>query len=455
MSRWKDQFENHPIHETLDWLFTAISKRFDEVDEDEIIEKRRLIKVIENFRETLASSDPELISLPALDSLEHTLRQHQFATYIDGYEQTGSVQNLVNASDYLTNYLPSFVGQFQTLNPTEKQAKSSIKVLESLVDDATNSLILQKDKLIAELGDLSNEVNLLKDKASNLDNRIEKNSSDINASINEWQGQFSKAQDLRSTEFNSWRESFAKEQNNEIDSITEQYAEDLQNIRSTFKEELEQVLEDSREKYNTILELYELTAGDSVGAGYIKNANAEQSQADRWRIGSIVFISLAVIWMVFSFYSNKPEAKVAQKLNSVTQLTTETKKTSSKSEVEPEPALEVASEDNYQISTIYRLFLTFSISGVLLWGSAYTAQQSTKHRDNENKLRRFALEVKAFDPFTNSLEPDQRNELKKQLTEKLFGQDISSSREDRKVIDEHAYKVITDGISSVVSKLSK
>src|SRR5690606_18584207 len=47
----------------------------------------------------------------------------------------------------------------------------------------------------------------------------------------------------------------------------------------------------------------------------------------------------------------------------------------------------------------HTMLIAFSISGVLLWGAAYSAQQSTRHRNNEKRARWFALEVKAFDPF--------------------------------------------------------
>ncbi|MDO6671611.1 hypothetical protein [Cobetia amphilecti] len=102
----------------------------------------------------------------------------------------------------------------------------------------------------------------------------------------------------------------------------------------------------------------------------------------------------------------------------------------------------------------YIMLIAFSISGVLLWGAAYSAQQSTKHRNNEKRARWFALEVKAFDPFISSLEPQQQQELKRQLAERIFGQN-STADEDSKVVDEHALRAVTDAFGKVLSKLSK
>jgi predicted metal-binding transcription factor (methanogenesis marker protein 9) len=64
------------------------------------------------------------------------------------------------------------------------------------------------------------------------------------------------------------------------------------------------------------------------------------------------------------------------------------------------------------------------------------------------------LEVKAFDPFISSLEPQQQRELKRQLAERIFGQ-YSATDEDSKVVDEHALRAVTDAFGKVLSKLPK
>jgi len=64
------------------------------------------------------------------------------------------------------------------------------------------------------------------------------------------------------------------------------------------------------------------------------------------------------------------------------------------------------------------------------------------------------LEVKAFDPFISSLEPQQQQELKRQLAERIFGQS-SMSDVDSKVIDEHALRAFTDALGKILSKFSK
>ena len=101
----------------------------------------------------------------------------------------------------------------------------------------------------------------------------------------------------------------------------------------------------------------------------------------------------------------------------------------------------------------YKLLAALSISGVLMWGSAYAAQQSTKHRKSEKRTRWFALEVKALDPFISSMNSEQQNELKNELSKRMFGQYNNNDGDDESpVINEHAFKTIIDAVGGIIVK---
>jgi len=63
--------------------------------------------------------------------------------------------------------------------------------------------------------------------------------------------------------------------------------------------------------------------------------------------------------------------------------------------------------------------------------------------------------VKAIDPFINSLSEEDRNQLKKLLSERLFGQSPGGGSGEPGVFDEHAYKMVIKGIVEILSKLPK
>ncbi len=81
---------------------------------------------------------------------------------------------------------------------------------------------------------------------------------------------------------------------------------------------------------------------------------------------------------------------------------------------------------------------------VLLFGAAYAAQQSTRHRNVEVRNRRFALEMQAIDPYLQSLNAEDQQKLKIELTKRFFGQ--GEETDGTTVLDEHAAKRLLETI---------
>ena len=91
-----------------------------------------------------------------------------------------------------------------------------------------------------------------------------------------------------------------------------------------------------------------------------------------------------------------------------------------------------------------------SLTLVLLGAAGYSARQSKLHRETEQHMRWFALEVKAIDPFLSSLPVEQQNELKNQLSQKLFGQNRLSADRSEGSVDPAAFKSMTEAAVSII-----
>lgn len=411
MSRWTEQFQNHTIHATLDWLYESVSKEFNDKD---VSEKRRFLKLVNKYKEVFGNVDPELVPINQLDSLNNSLKDRIINSHINEYIQNGNVQNLMQANKHLTNQLTT-LSVFMCL-AEKSPIQNPIVELEKLVDVTISTLVkkIEKSTLSVEEKEL---------KLIALANQMEQKTLEFNPIVNSWQKQFSTAQESRSKEFSKWRDDFSTNKNSEINATIQKYQEKLDKSSENFNETINNILDDGKDKHQAIIELYEITAGDSVGANYLNNAESEKKQADNWRIISVSFIFFTVAWLLFSFFYNTSVMNIAS-----------------------------SSETISQLFPWYTLFVTFSLSGVLLWGSAYAAQQSTKHRNNEKRTRWFTLEIRAINPFINSFEPKERNELKKHLSERMFGQSFNNTENDVKVIDEHVLKTILDAVLSKVIK---
>ena len=172
-----------------------------------------------------------------------------------------------------------------------------------------------------------------------------------------------------------------------------------------FKTEISQYLEEAKEKHQAILDLYGLAAGDSVAGGYLQNANDEKKQANFWRWATITFIIATVIWTAISYFTLGK------------------------------------SDGGFWWS---QLIKGFSITAVLLFGAGYSSKQSSIHRHNEKQTRRFALEVKAIDPFIASLNEENQSQLKHKLSEKLFGQNNNDDSDNEgRNISENSLKTLS------------
>lgn len=451
MNRWKEAFDKHPIHETLSWLDDAASSNVENLSEGEVEEQRRLKKIIERYRLVLASVDPEIVPVNQLDSLNNNLRHQNVTNQVNAYIQSGKAAHLVTINDHVSKQLTQ-LSIIQSLSD-DSESQERISYIDSVVDSTINGLSVKKEALDAQLNDVTSLTEEQTKKLDFLSEEIEQKQVELNKLSSDWQNQFSSAQESRSQEFSKWRDAFASEKSKELQEIIDKHDEALDSQTVRLKTELDRVIEDSKSKHQSILDLYELTAGDSVGAAYINSADDERVQADRWRNVSVGFIVVTVIWLVFSFFYNSEVWSILDTApNAVTSQ--EGHEGRESNEAASEIAnLELESSQNNGFPW-HTMIIAFSISGVLLWGAAYSAQQSTRHRNNEKRARWFALEVKAFDPFINSLELPQQQELKRQLAERIFGQN-STNDEDSKVVDEHALRAVTDAFGKVLSKLPK
>lgn len=447
MSRWDEQFKNHPIHQTLAWARECVLSRNEETTIEEPIEKRRLIKLLNHIQKTLESLDSELISKNQLDAIDGQLRHQNVAPQLEAYKNNGNASHLTNVNDHITNSL-THLSTLAHLTSSETTL-TTLKDLENLADSCQQSILKKKAAIETELQDLKNSIETNKAELSKLEGLIASNSTQVNAQIAEWQKQFSTAQEERNSSFTKWRDQFTKEKNSEINDLIQNIHDQGESTRKKFTENLESILADAEKKHEAILDLYQLTAGDSVAAGYLKNANEEKRQADIWRRASIGFILLTVFWMIYSYcnltsqYESHDINELPIKANPIKSQSVDSEKMTASNTSSSQEAIEIKKD-----TTFYwvKFLLTFPISGVLLWGSAYSAQQSTKHRKNEHRTRWFALETKAIDPFINSMSPEDQNALKKQLSERMFGQFSNMEYDKTKVLDEHAVSVVLEAL---------
>ncbi|MGH1469161.1 MAG: hypothetical protein ACRBBP_09820 [Bdellovibrionales bacterium] len=424
MSRWEEEFKQNAIHATLKEMRALVSTDFDDVDPEEQSEKRRLLKIILAYEETLSQLDAELVPSETLVVLNRELRSPAIWGQVKAYSTSGVSTHLVAANDHMSKFL---IQLSQLLAISKKSAtESPIKGLEESLDSFAQAVDLKKTTLESELEKVTLAVLEQKKEIEDLSGSISRKREESERLITAWQEQHSSAQHKRDTDFVAdqkartdsyadWRKEIEADAKSSISDLLGGSAESLDQGQKKFDVKINTYIKDARMKHESILNLYELVAGDSVAGGYKKNADDEKTAANFWRVAAIIFIVLTAIWTGVSYWLTADIGALDQGV------------------------------------FIGRIIKAFSVTGVLLFGAVYSAKQSNDHRENERRTRRFALEVNAIDPFIASLNEEDQKILKIKLSEKLFGQkELGEVSGKGEIIDESALSAVVKGIMDTI-----
>lgn len=427
MSRWSEQYEKHAVHETVDTLRTWLDVEIEEIDSEHEAERRRLNKALDLIHSVLAGLDTEIFPLDLLNNLNNQLRQAQIWNQINSYSSAPNIQNLRAANDYLSGQL-SIVYQIaalarppeisDTVQSVEDAYGKFCKLIEAREKDFENRLTNREAEMKALESDFAEQKTLLENLRTQSETTLSEWQSEFGAYQNSRAEDFSAAQILRGEKFDDAMREIRASAEAEAKDISGKHDDRFKAAFDTYSREAEGLLTDVEKKHAAILEIHGLVGEDGVAGGYQKGASDEHDAANRWRIVAMVSLGLAAAWLLLKFYLGFGST--------------------------PTGGIKWA-----------ELATATSLTLVLLATAGYASRQSKIHRDAEQQMRWFALEVKAIDPFLSSLSETDQMELKKQLSERLFGKDRTANQAAKAGVDVGAYKELTESIMSPVKEIAK
>ena len=413
MTRWADQLAKHAIHTTLNEAREFVESEHEGSSPEQATEKRRFLKILDEVEAVLGQIDAEVAPLNLLDNLNNGIRHQNVWNEIASYASNGNADHLVNANNNITAQLPALI-QLATFS-REPVVTKQLKTLEKSVSAFTATIDAKTNELSESVEEVDRERTVAGQELNELKTAVEAKKTEVDQLTTSWKQEFSNAQTERANEYEAWRKSASAELEKKSDELIKSNSTKLTAANEKFGTEISGLIGDAEEKHQKILELHEIVAGDSVAAGYLQNAKKEKEQANFWRWASIIFIVATAAWTGVAYFWAP------------------------------------GSNDANGLSYWGQVLKAFSVAGVLLFGAVYSSKQSNLHRKIERKTRWFALEVKAIDPFIASLKPEEQTELKKALSEKLFGR-IEPDGDDDNAINEHMLssvaKVMTDVIKA-------
>ena len=419
-NRWQDQLTNHPIHTTLSSVRGFVTVGFENTTPETEVEKRRLIKIFDRIENILSQLDPEITPFSLLDNLNSGLRHQHIFAQLSNYSSNGNVDHLTTANNTISSHLPIVI-QLEALTNKAGQTKS-IQSLEEQVDKFIIQISDRQTAISSGHEELEEQNNELKKSLAELSSDIDAKKTEIDKLITAWQHASSDAMKKQDDGYDKWRKETSEDIEARIKKVIKESSDKLSSAHETFTTEIDAYIEEAKSKHQNILDLHEIVAGDSVASGYLQNAKDEKKQANFWRWATIMFIVATATWGVVTS-------------SNILAIITD-------------------SEASGVTNGVEHWLKSLSVIGVLIFGAVYSSKQSNLHRNSEQQTRWFALEVKAIDPFIASLNPEEQKELKKNLSEKLFGQMNNMEQNTESPVNEHFLETIMKGIADAI-KASK
>jgi hypothetical protein len=427
LSRWKNDLENHAIHETLrqsvEWLDTEVEDTDEEFEE----ERRRLRKVLGEIQKIVSGLDGDFFPQQWLDQINQHLHQQQFFQQLQAYAKTPQVGHLQTANNHITQYAPQVFHLSAMTRPVE--SAKVIKMAEEAFSSFSESMEAKANGTDTRFVKSEAALKAVDEKSTALEQRLDELETTASEKLSEWQNAFtekqttrdqqhSDAQIERETKFEELLSEWKEEVETQRAKISAKQTDKLQATLDHFKETGEAVLKDVNEKHQSVLEIHKLVGRDSVAGGYQKSAGEEKTEANRWRWISLGCLLAAVVWLGIKYWSGF-ERVDSGGLNW--------------------PEIVTAS----------------SLTAIFLVAAGYTSRQSKIHRDNERQLRSYALETKALDPFIASLEPTEQQAIKAELVRRMFGQQNAQTKDKLASVDDATLKTALEKLPDAVARAVK
>lgn len=426
MSQWIERIQGHAVFKELADLEQSLesSREAAQADSTAFDAWERIERVTKFIRAFLSDVDPQLVPPAHLNNANNQLKQvrNQLNSFA-GNRNVGHLNEANNQLDSVLSHLGSIPrleknASTQELGEAASSYKKSIGALIRSLENQISGLVAEKDVLHTRLQELTAEVAAQKQRADNV--------------IAHMQQQFSAAQEARQSEASS----LETKRSNQFELAQEERTKDCEEALVFHEKSVSEFLTASKAQHDALREdlsnqgnfliaaletqkshaekVVGIISTETVAHGYGKTANEERDAAKGWRIVAVIAL---VVWIVAGlvFFG-------------------------------------LTYDKDLSFSALARQFL-ISTPFVLLAG--FAALQVSKHQRAERMNRQQELEIAAIDPYLATFDDDTRNEVKRTLAEKLFGQ---REFEATKVDSKNMLDTVTDiakGMKQVQEALTK
>ena len=429
MSRWRDQFHNHGVHEAITQANEWLDIQIDEIDSEHETERRRLKKVLDLISNIISGMDPEFFPEAQMTTLNNHLRQPNFWQQLSSYSSNGNVQHLKTANDHLNSQVPT-VYHMAGISK-QPAARNVVKSVEKAYDEFCKAIETKKTEFTDSIEESAAKLVSVEEKSEKLSTALDALTTNTDTQIAAWQTEFtetqaaraeehSEAQIERSKEYEEALREFRTTADADRSETTAKHEAAFEKAFDTFTKNVKAKTKDINDKHKSILNIHGLVTNDGVAGGYKKGADNEKKAALTWSVVSMGCYALILLWVLF-------KGKLG-----------------------------------FGIATVGGIdwpvvVTTVSVTAVAFVAAQFAGRQSRVHRMNEQRMRWFSFEIAAIDPFIASLPIEMQQGLKKELSERLFGVDRVIDDKASKVqrVDPEVIKSVTNPITEAIKAIEK
>lgn len=415
MQRWNDELIKHPLNVTVKQILDSIDRDLDIEDPVAEAERIRFVKVIRLLESTISLLDAEIAPFDVLDQLNSSFVNQGIPQFAQGVSSSTSAEMFRNLNTRLSPIL-SYIGQLRAntkgIDVEREGIKSSTdafekfsRVLDKRKKDFEGVIANSEARLVAATNDIEQVSATLKNETAEHRASILKLNEESTALLAQQRQDFSELNIENSKKFSLLTESAKQEVTSEFLKFFAAEKDVAAKRQVELKQQSEATMKSVEDLHQKIKNLHGLVATDSVSGGHQKIADREQAAATFWRHVAVGSIGCAIVWLLCTLF--------------------------------------------YLTPTLYpeRLFWlqigkSISLTALLLTLAVYASKQAALHRMNERRFRSFFLQVQAFDPFIENLSDADKQELKKALSERIFGPD--EAKTDDAVLDQPSLNVVKE-----------
>lgn len=433
MSAHIDSVNGHAIHTQIGSVKNLIIEilsddgTFDANDIDTI---SRMNLVVENLEQSLSAADANLLSLTWLNEANTALMTMQrplttfkangqsnqlanAALQLDTILNTTTKTNLIKSRQTFkvsTKALENHVSDFNAIIEAYKEkldkAKKAVEKIETLYDTQQQNTSAKHNEISETISDAKKQ---LFDLVNTHHAKMLEDQEKYSEAIQENNRRFTAALEGYKSEINSLKERVLAENETMRDNSSESM--------SRFEEESKALIEKTQSAFDShekeVAKMVGILSRDSFSYNYGQESDNARKSAKMWHIIAIASMIAVVGFAVFAF---------------VFTLT----------------------RDVTWVNVVTKILVTGAGTSI----AAYAAKQASKQDKMERYAKRTALELAAFDPFIRSLEQTKQDELKAEITKRIFGNieniDTRNKEEKDSVLDS---KISVEEVLKLLSRI--